>query len=51
MLCFSGSILNSVREPMLFSFALDKPHGFEFFCEPETKQYRKVKSVWNKNSF
>ena len=35
--CIDGSIQNGLRQPILFSFVLDKPSGYKFFCEPETK--------------
>ena len=31
-----GSVVNGIREPILFSFILDKPSGYKVFCEPET---------------
>jgi len=31
-----GSIQNGQRQPVLFSFVLDKPSGYKVFCEPET---------------
>ena len=41
-----GSIQDRVRQPILFSFVLDKPSGFKVFCEPETIHYKKInKSV------
>ena len=41
-----GSIVNGVREPILFSFVLDKPAGYKVFCEPETIHFKKIgKSV------
>ena len=43
-----GSIVNGVREPILFSFVLDKPAGYKVFWEPETIHYKKIsKSVLN----
>ena len=38
----SGSILNSIREPILYSFALDKPPGHETNKEPRTKLLKKI---------
>ena len=50
--CIDGSVVNGIREPMLFSFVLDKPSGFKVFCEPETILYKKVnKSVLNTITF
>ena len=34
--CIDGSIQDGVRQPILFSFVLDKPSGYKVFCEPET---------------
>ena len=33
------SILDDSRQPILFSFVLDKPSGYKVFCEPETIHY------------
>ena len=42
------SVLNSVRQPLLYSFVLDKPAGYKLFCELETTNYKKLnKSVLN----
>ena len=47
-----GCIVNGVREPILFSFVLDKPAGDKVFCEPEAIHYKKInKSVWNTITF
>ena len=44
--CIDGSIQDGVRQPILFSFVLDKPSGYKVFCEPETIHYKKInKSV------
>ena len=41
-----GSIQDGVRQPILFSFVLDKPSGYKVFCQPETIHYKKInKSV------
>ena len=43
-----GSIQDGVRQPILFSFVLDKPSGYKVFCQPETIHYKKIKkSVLN----
>ena len=43
-----GSIQNVLRQPILFTFVLDKPSGYKIFCEPETFHYKKInKSVLN----
>ena len=45
--CIDGSNQDGVRQPILFNFNLDKPAGFKLFCQPETIQYKKNKSVLN----
>ena len=46
--CIDGSIQGGVRQPILFSFILDKPAEYKVFCEPETIHYKKInKSVSN----
>ena len=50
--CIDGSIQDGVRQPILFTFVLDKPSGFKIFCEPETIHYKKInKSVLNNITF
>ena len=45
---FEGSVLNGVRQPILYSFVLDKLPGYTVFCEPETIHYKKTnRSVLN----
>ena len=47
-----GSVVNGVRQPILYSFVLDKPSGYKVFCEPETVHYKKQnKSVLNTITF
>ena len=47
-----GSVVNGFRQPILFSFVLDKPSGYKVFCEPETIHYKKInKSVLNTITF
>ena len=47
-----GSAVNGLREPILFSFVLDKPAGYKVFCEPETDHFKKMnKSVLNTITF
>ena len=38
-----GSIQDGVRQPILFSFVLDKPSGYKVFCQPETILFKKNK--------
>ena len=46
--CIDGSFQKRSRQPILFSFVLDKPSGYKLFCEPETFHYKKInKSVLN----
>ena len=50
--CTDGSIQNCLRQPILFSFVLDKRAGYKVFCEPETLHYKKIKkSVLNTITF
>ena len=50
--CINGTIQNGSRQPILFSFVLDKPAGYIVFCEPETIHYKKInKSVLNTITF
>ena len=47
-----GSVVNGDRQPILYSFVLDKPSGYKVFCEPETIHYKKInKSVLNTITF
>ena len=34
--CIDGSVVDGVRQPILYSFVLDKLPGYKVFCEPET---------------
>ena len=36
-----GSIVDGFRQPILYSFVLDKKPGYKVFCEPETIHYKK----------
>ena len=40
--CVDGSIVNGVREPILFSFSLDKPPGHKIYKEPKVKLFKKI---------
>ena len=47
-----GSVVNGLRQPILYSFVLDKLPGYKVFSELETIQYRKInKSVLNTITF
>ena len=44
--CIQGSIINGIREPILYSFALSSPPGQKIYKEPRIKLFKKVnKSV------
>ena len=40
--CIDGSVVNGLRQPILYSFVLDKLPGFKVFSEPETTHYKKI---------
>ena len=47
-----GSVVNGIRQPILYSFVLDKKPGYKVFSEPETIHYKKInKSVLNTITF
>ena len=52
--CFNDSIVNGIREPILYSFALDLPPGLKIYeeKEPRTILFKKInKSVLSHNFF
>ena len=50
--CIQGSIVNGIREPILYSFALSSPCGHKLFKEPKVKLLKKVnKSVLSHMTF
>ena len=50
--CINGSIVNGVREPILYSFALSTPPGHKIMKEPKVKLFKKVnKSVLSHITF
>ena len=50
--CIDGSIQDGVRQPILFTFVLDKPSVYKIFSEPEAIHYKKInKSVLNTTTF
>ena len=49
--CIQGSIVNGVREPILFSFALSSPPGHKIYKEPKVKLFKKKKSVLSHITF
>ena len=40
--CINGSIVNGIREPILYSFALSSPPGNKIYKEPRIKLFKKV---------
>ena len=50
--CIQGSIVNGIREPILFSFALSSPPGHKIYNEPRIKLFKKMnKSVLSPITF
>ena len=50
--CLQGSIVNGIREPILYSFALSSPPGHKIYKEPRVKLFKKVnKSVLSHITF
>ena len=50
--CIQGSIVNGIREPILYSFALSSPPGHKIYKEPKIKLFKKVnKSVLSHITF
>ena len=50
--CIDGSVVNGIRQPILYNFVLDKLPGYKIFSEPETIHYKKInKSVLNTITF
>ena len=41
--CIQGSIVNGIREPILYSFALSSPPGHKIYKEPRVKLFKKIK--------
>ena len=46
-----GSVVNGLRQPILFSFVLDKKPGYKNFSEPETFLYKKKQSCFEYCNF
>ena len=40
--CIQGSIVNGIRESILFSFALSSPPGHKIYKEPRVKLFKKI---------
>ena len=50
--CIQGSIVNGIREPILYSFALSHPPGHKIYKEPRIKLFKKInKSVLSHITF
>ena len=50
--CIQGSIVNGIREPILYSFALPSPRGHKIYKEPRVKLFKKInKSVLSHITF
>ena len=50
--CIQGSIVNGIREPISYSFALSSPPGLKIYKEPRVKLFKKVnKSVLSHITF
>ena len=50
--CIDGSIVNGIREPILYSFALDQPPVHKIYKEPKVKLFKKInKSVLSHITF
>ena len=50
--CIQGSIVNGVRGPILYSFALSSPPGHKIYKEPRVKLFKKInKSVLSHITF
>ena len=50
--CIQGSIVNGIREPILYSFALSSPPGHKIFKEPRIKLFKRInKSVLSHITF
>ena len=50
--CILGSIINGIRQPILYSFASSSPPGYKIFKEPRVKFFKKInKSVLSHITF
>ena len=50
--CIQGSIVNGIREPILYNFALNLPPSYEIYKEPKIKLFKKInKSVLSHITF
>ena len=46
-----GSVVNDLRQPIFYSFVIDKKPGYKVYSEPRTLHYKKNKSVLNTITF
>ena len=44
--CIQGSIVNGIREPILYSFALSSPPGHKLYKEPRVKLFKKILNLF-----
>ena len=50
--CIQGPIVNGIREPILYSFALSSPPGHKIYKEPRIKLFKKInKSILSHITF
>ena len=50
--CIQGSIVNGIREPILYSFALSSPPGHKIYKELKVKLFKRInKSVLSHITF
>ena len=50
--CIDGSIMNGIREPILYSFSLDQPPGHKIYKESKVKLFKKInKSILSHITF
>ena len=50
--CMHGSLVNGIREPILYTFALSSPPGHKIYKEPNVKLFKKInKSVLSHITF
>ena len=50
--CIDGSVVNCLKQQILYSFVLNKLPGYKVFSQPETKHYKKInKSALNTITF
>ena len=43
--CINGCCLNGEKNPLLYSFVLNKPPGYKTFYSPETIIYKKLNKI------